>query len=322
MIVTHTYQPDRGIVRTEGLLAFDELLRVPNQVFWVDFSNPTDAESYVLTADFGFHPLAIEDVIAELPGPKVDDYGQYLFVVFKIADYPNVADGLATREVDIFLLRSGVVTIHYDPIRPLEAVARRCQNDDRLMSRGADFLFHAVLDHLVDHYDSTLERMEDEVDLAEDEVFAAPGRDVTKHIFSLKRDLAHLKRIATPQREILNRFARDQFPLIGAQARLYFRDAFDHMQRVNDLADSLRDTLNSVLEVHFSAVQKNTNDTIKILTIIATVFLPMYFLTGVYGMNFVHFPEIKWRHGYLFFWGLCAVLVTGMLWLFRRRKWL
>jgi magnesium transporter len=322
MIVTHTYQPDRGIVRTEGMLPFDELLRAHNQVFWVDLFNPTDEESYLLTADFGFHPLAIEDVIAELPGPKVDDYGQYLFVVFKIANYTSADEGLTTKEVDIFLLRSGVVTIHYDPIRPLEAVARRCQNDDRLLSRGADFMFHAVLDHLVDHYDSTLERLEYEADEVEDRVFEAPGRDITKRVFNLKRDLAQLKRIATPQREILNRFARDQFPLIGSQARLYFRDVFDHMQRINDLADSLRDTLNSVLEVHFSAVQKNTNDTIKILTVIATVFLPMYFLTGVYGMNFEHLPEVGWKYGYLFFWGLCAATVATMLWLFHRRKWL
>jgi len=322
MIVTHTYQPDRGIVRTEGMLPFDELLRAHNQVFWVDLFNPTDEESYLLTADFGFHPLAIEDVIAELPGPKVDDYGQYLFVVFKIANYASASEGLTTKEVDIFLLRSGVVTIHYDPIPPLDAVARRCQNDERLLSRGADFMFHAVLDHLVDHYDSTLERLEYEADEVEDRVFEAPGRDITKRVFNLKRDLAQLKRIATPQREILNRFARDQFPLIGSQARLYFRDVFDHMQRINDLADSLRDTLNSVLEVHFSAVQKNTNDTIKILTVIATVFLPMYFLTGVYGMNFKYLPEVGWKHGYLFFWGLCAATVTTMLWLFHRRKWL
>lgn len=322
MIVTHVYQADRGIIRREGIEPFDELLRNPNQVFWVDFFNPTDEESYALTADFKFHPLAIEDVIAELPGPKVDDYGQYLLVVFKVAEYKSGGEGVSFREVDIFLLRNGVVSIHYEPIKPLDAVTKRCQKDERILSRGADFMFHALLDHIVDHYDQTLERIEDEVDAVEDLVFAKPDQEVTKQVFTLKRDLAHLRRIVTPQREILNRFGRDQFALIGSPAQVYFRDVFDHMQRINDLTDSLRDTLNSVLEVHFSSFQKNASDTVRILTIIATIFLPLYFLTGVYGMNFETFPEVSWRYGYLFFWGLCGVLTVVMLLLFKRKGWL
>jgi magnesium transporter len=322
MIVTHVYQPDRGIVRREGIEAFDELIRSTNQVFWVDFYDPTDEESYVLKADFNFHPLAIEDVIAELPGPKVDDYGQYLFVVFKVADYQSGPDGLTFREIDIFFLRNGVVTIHYDSIKSLDAVTRRCQSDERVLSRGADFMFHTILDHIVDHYDHTLERIEDDVDLVEDEIFENPDAEITKRVFNLKRDLSQLKRVVTPQREILNRFARDQFPLIGAQARLYFRDVFDHMQRISDLADSLRDTLTSALEVHYSTAQQRANDTIKVLTIIATVFLPVYLLTGIYGMNFESMPEFTWRFGYLFFWGVAVLTAIGMFWFIKTRKWL
>jgi magnesium transporter len=126
----------------------------------------------------------------------------------------------------------------------------------------------------------------------------------------------------TPQREILNRFARDQFPLIGSQARLYFRDVFDHMQRITDLADSLRDTLTSSLEVHYSTAQQRANDTIKVLTVIATVFLPVYLLTGIFGMNFTSMPEIEWEHGYLFFWILSALTTLGMYWFIKTRKWL
>ncbi|GAB4323500.1 MAG: magnesium/cobalt transporter CorA [Candidatus Zixiibacteriota bacterium] len=321
MIVTHVYQPDRGVVRREGLEAFDELLKATDQIFWVDFYNPSNEESYVLTADFGFHPLAIEDVISESPGPKVDDYKNYLFVVFKIADYVSGSEeGLVTRDVDLFLMRNGVVTVHYDAVPPLEAVARRCMTEERIISRGADFFFHAVLDYLVDYYNVTLERMEDDVDQVEDEVFEDPNEDLVKRVFNLKRDLSQLKRIVTPLREMLNRFSRDVFPQIGPQAQVYFRDVFDHMQRINELADSFRDTLNSVLEVYFSTVQNQANETIKLLTIISTILLPLTFLTGVYGMNFKHFPMLQWEHGLTFFWALIVVISIGMIVFFKRKK--
>lgn len=322
MIVTHVYQADRGIVRREGIEPFDELVRDTGIVFWVDIQAPSNEESYVLTGDFGFHPLAIEDAIAEAPAPKVDDYGSYLFVVFQIADYDAGAEGLSTKAIDVFLLRNGVVTVRSEPVGPLDAVARRCVNDERIMSRGADFFFHTLLDHMVDHYDQTLERIEDEVDSVEHEVFQDPDDNVIRRVFNLKRDLASLKRIVTPMREMLDRFSRSRFQLIGSKARVYFRDVFDHIQRINELADSHRDTLNSVLEVYFSTVQSRTNETIRVLTIISTILLPLTFLTGLYGMNFASMPELEWEHGYLFFWGLIAVVVGGMLWFFRRRKWI
>lgn len=321
MIVTHVYQPDHGIVRREGIEAFDELLNNREQIFWVDFHQPTNEESYLLTGDFGFHPLAIEDVISETPGPKVDDYKSYLFVVFKIVDYiRDSEDGLRSKEVDVFLLKNGVVTVHFDPIQPLEAIARRCVVEDRLLSRGADFFFHAVLDSMVDFYNQTLERIEDDVDLVEDLVFDDPEEEVIRQVFHLKRDLSQLKRIVTPSREILNRFSRDLFPLIGPQTQVYFRDVFDHMQRINDLADSYRDTLNSVLEVYFSTVQNRANETIQVLTIISTILLPLTFLTGVFGMNFKHFPELEWMHGTKLFWGLCVLIVVGLLVYFKKKK--
>jgi magnesium transporter len=322
MIITHVYQPDRGIVRREGIEAFEELVRNPEIVFWVDFLTPTDEESYVLTGDFGFHPLAIEDAIAEAPGPKVDDYGNYLFVVFQIADYAPGPDGLQTRAIDMFLLPNGVVTVRDEHVPPLAALAQRCENEERLLSRGADFFFHAILDHMIDHYDHTLERIEDEVDAVEDSVFRDPDDSVMRRVFNLKRDIAHLKRIVTPMREMLDRFSRARFSQIGNDVRMYFRDVFDHIQRINELADSHRDTLNSVLEVYFSTVQSKTNETIKVLTIISTILLPLTFLTGLYGMNFQGMPELQWRYGYLFFWGLTAAVVVGMLWFFKRRKWL
>lgn len=322
MIVTHLYQPDVGIVRREGIEPFDQLVENESQVFWVDIFDPSNEESYVLTGDFGFHPLAIEDVISENPGPKVDDYRRYLFVVFKIADYIRGHEGLIQREVDIFLLKNGVVTIHYEPVPPLDAVARRLEVEERVLSRGADFFFHAVLDHMVDYYNLTLERIEDDVDEVEDQVFENPDEDLLRRVFDLKRDLAQLKRLVTPSREILNRFSRDVFPLIGPQAQVYFRDVFDHMQRINELVDSFRDSLTSVAEVYFSRVQSSANETVKILTVIATFVLPLTFITGIFGMNFTNMPELDWKYGYVMFWVLCVGVVTGLLVYFKKKDWL
>jgi magnesium transporter len=141
-------------------------------------------------------------------------------------------------------------------------------------------------------------------------------------VFHLKRDLSQLKRIVTPLREILNRFSRDLFPLIGPQTQVYFRDVFDHMQRINDLADSYRDTLNSVLEVYFSTMQNRANETIKVLTVIATILLPLTFVTGIFGMNFEYFPELHWEHGMTVFWGVCVLIIVGLLAYFKRKKML
>ena len=324
MIVTHVYQPDHGIVRREGIEAFDELLKHGDQIFWVDFQAPTNEESYLLTGDFGFHPLAIEDVISETSGPKVDDYQSFLFVVFKIVDYVSGSEeGLHSKEVDVFLLKNGVVTVHFEPIKPLDGVARRCMVEDRLLSRGADFFFHAVLDSMVDYYSQMLEKIEDDVDAVEDRVFDEPEEDIIKQAFNLKRDLSQLKRIVTPLREMLNRFSRDQFQLIGQQTRPYFRDVFDHMQRVNELADSLRDTLTSALEVYYSSAQAKTNETIRVLTVISMIFLPLTLLASIYGMNFTNqMPEFRWVHGYKFFWILSIAITVGMLAYFKRKKML
>ena len=160
MIVTYTYRADTGVEKHEGVLDFAALVQDPEVFFWVDMQSPSDEESYVLTHDFKFHPLSIEDVIMEVPNPKIDTYDDYMFVVFKIADYFAGTTGLNTKEVDTFLMKNGVVTVHKEPVRPLEIIGSRCMRDDRVLSRGAGFLFHSIIDYLVDHYNTTMEGIE------------------------------------------------------------------------------------------------------------------------------------------------------------------
>jgi magnesium transporter len=303
----------------EGVVDFGDFLHDGETVFWVDMQSPSDEESYVLTHDFKFHPLSIEDVIAEVPTPKIDVYDDYVFLVFKITDYQPVT-GLNTKEIDVFLLKNGVVTIHREPVKPIDTIEKKCERDDRVLSRGAAFLFHSIVDHLADHFNTTMEGLEDAVDAVEDEVFDEPDESVMKDIFNLKRDLAAVKRLITPQREILNRLSREYFRLIDPETNIYFRDIFDHFNRINDLVDSYRDTLTAALEVYFSTVSSKTNEIIKILTIFSAIMLPLTFIVGLYGMN-LQMPEFGWKYGYLFVWGIIIVVIGGMYLFIKKRKW-
>ena len=322
MIKSFLYLPGDGVKVIDGIADFNRLIRQENCVLWVDLCKPTDEESFVLTHDFDFHPLAIEDVIAEKPHTKIDDYDRYLFLVFQIVDYIGREEGLKISEIDMFLSRNSVVTVHYDEHRIFDYLYHRAERDERLMSRGVDFLFHALIDTTVDNYNTTLDILEYEVDQIEDDVLGAPNEETLKSIFTLRRDIVHLKRIVLPQMEVLKRFSREQFKLITSKAAVYFSDIHDHLVRVNELADFHREILNSSLEVYFSSVSTKTNEIIKFLTIFTVLFIPPTFLVGLWGMNFEFMPELDWKYGYAFALVIMLTVILGLVLFFRKKKWL
>jgi magnesium transporter len=314
--------PGEPIKIFDGIADFDTLMKVEHSFLWVDLCKPTDQESFILTHDFKFHPLAIEDVISEKPRTKIDDYDNYLFMVFQIVDYIGRQEGLKVSEIDLFLSQNSLVTIHYDEHRIFDYLYHRAERDERLMARGSDFLFHAVVDTIVDNYNTTLDILEYEVDQVEDDVLGEPDEDTIRSIFTLRRDIVQLKRIVLPQKEIISRLSREHFKHINKIAAVYFSDIYDHLVRVNDLADFHREILNSSLEVYYSAVSTKTNDIIKVLTIFTVLFIPPTFLVGLWGMNFSHMPELDWQYGY--FWALAVMLlvVVGLVVFFRKKKWI
>ncbi len=322
MIKSFLYVPGDGVKTIDGIADFDRLIRQENCVLWVDLCKPTDEESFVLTHDFAFHPLAIEDVIAEKQRTKIDDYDRYLFLVFQIVDYIGREEGLKISEIDMFLSRNSVVTVHYDEHRIFDYLYHRAERDERLVSRGVDFLFHALIDAIVDNYNTTLDILEYEVDQIEDDVLGAPSKDTLKSIFTLRRDIVHLKRIVLPQMEVLHRFSREQFKLITSKAAVYFSDIHDHLVRINELADFHRAILNSSLEVYYSSVSTKTNEIIKVLTIFTVLFIPPTFLVGLWGMNFSFMPELEWKYGYGFALVIMLTVILGLIFFFRKKKWL
>jgi magnesium transporter len=230
--------------------------------------------------------------------------------------------GLKVSEVDLFLTRNCVVTVHFDEHQVFENLYTKAQKDDRLLSRGADFLFHGILDAIVDNYNTVQDLLEFEVDAVEDDVFEEPDESTVKSIFALRRDIHQLKRIAFPQQEVLASLTRDKHDLISEKSAVYLSDIYDHMLRINETADSHRDSLVSALEVYFSSVSTRTNEIIKILTIFTAILMPPTFLVGLYGMNFKYMPEITWEYGYIFFWVLVLIITVALLFFFKRKKWI
>lgn len=306
-----------------------ETLRVSiknkEDLVWVDMHNSDPGEMQSILGDlFHFHPLAIEDCqsVGYQP-PKVDDFGNYIFLVMHAVEPKGNFEVLDTTEINLFLGDNYLVTYHTEnkPLHALESVWARLSKDERLYTNGSDFLCHAVLDVLVDDYMPLLDQMDEEIEWLEDTVLAKPDSKTLERILALKHSVMALRRIVAPQREVINRLTRDEFPMIDRKSRIYFRDIYDHLVRIQDLGESIRDIVTGALDIYLNSISLRLNEIMKALTIVSTIFLPLSFVAGVYGMNFHYMPEIYWRLGYLFAWVIFACIFIGMLLFFKKRGW-
>lgn len=322
MIKSFYYLPDEGVTVLDGIADFDKLYANENSALWVDLCKPTDEELYVLSHDFKFHPLAIEDVISEKPNTKIDDYERYLFMVFNIVDYVGREEGLSISELDLFLTRRALVTVHYDEHRIFDYLYSRVPKGDWGLALGSDHVFHAVIDAAVDNLQTTVDIFEYEIDQIEEDMLSGYDADTLKSIFALGRDIVQLKRIVRPQREVIGQLSRKHFALVSENLTAYFSDIHDHLIRVNELADANREIVNSSLVVYYSSVSTKTNEIIKVLTLLTAIFIPPTFLVGLWGMNFRHMPELDVSWAYPVSLVVMLVIMLGMILFFRRKKWL
>lgn len=322
MIRYFNYTEQAGVQVGEGSADFESMLKVERGLLWVDMQQPGKEEERLLSDVFKLHPLAVEDAFLVNQVSKIDEYGEDMFAVFKLIDYQGEDDELKISEVDIFVSKRFVVTIHRERHRVFDFLYSKATGNIRMMSRGADLLFHAVVDAVVDSFNITLDVLESQVDDIEEHVLGAPDENIVRAIFRVRRNMALLKRVASPQKETLYRLSRDKIKAISDRARIYFRDIFDNVTRINDIADSNRETLSAALEVYFSSVSTKTNEIIKLLTLITVILMPPTFLVGLWGMNFSYMPELEWEYGYIFFWVIILITTSGLLMLFRRKKWL
>jgi magnesium transporter len=300
----------------KGFLATGEGL------LWVDIEDMTNDDAELLSSAFRFHPLAVADSISRnIHPPKIDDFEDYLFIILHGINYHIESEVLETTELTFFLGKNYLVTTHDVPLRSVSAVLDRVRTDGRPMHRGADFLAHDIVDAMVDDFMPALDEMDERSVVVEAEALHEPRRQTLASIMQLKRSILALMRVILPQRELLNGLSRGEYALISDQAEIYYRNVYDHLVAIEMLVRDLRDMAESALNTYLSSVSNRMNEVMKMLTLIATIFIPLTFIAGIYGMNFANMPELQWRYGYLAVWVLMAVTGVCLVIYFMRKKW-
>ncbi len=293
-------------------------------VSWVNVDGIHDVDLIgEIGRGIGIHPLVLEDILNTTQRPKLEDFGDYLYLVLKMV-YWDEDDNLAqVEQVSLILGKSYVITFQegdrdvFDPVRK-----RIREKRGRIGRSGPDFLAYTLLDAIVDHYFVVLEKIGEQIEELEEELIAEPSTRTLQTIHQIKRELVFLRRSVWPLREVLGSLQRGEAELFSESAVVYLRDVYDHTIQVIDTVETFRDLVGGMLDIYLSSLSNKMNEVMKVLTIIATIFIPLTFVAGIYGMNFAYMPELTWRGGYFTVLGLMVVIALLMIVYFRRKKWL
>ena len=289
-------------------------------LLWVDIEEPTDEEIELLLEVFELHPLTVEDCIMPNVRPKLEDFERYLFIVLQ--GLKRVDGRLRTIELDVCLGRNFLLTIHSERIKSVEDDCARVEKKSPIITRGADFLFYAITDSLIDSYFPVLEEVEARVDEMESRLLSDSTERTLREILGIYNEIMVLRRTLAPHREILSRLNRGDLPFIKPANAVYFRDIYDHLLRMSDLVDSCREVTTMSLEAYATIVSNRLNEIMKTMTAFATLALPLIIVTGIYGMNFGEHPGLgpKWIYHVLSLGFVGSIPV--MLYCFRKYRWL
>jgi magnesium transporter len=293
-------------------------------VTWINVDGLHDVDVIErLGKAFELHPLILEDILSTRQRPKFEDYGKSLFVVLKMLSYNDGSQSVESEQVSL-ILGAGYVLSFQERIGDVfDCVRDRIRNaKGRIRTQGADYLAYALIDAIVDSYFGILEKVGDKIELLEDELVSDPEEKTLQAIHRLKREMISLRRSIWPLRELVNGIQRSESTIITESTGVYLRDVYDHTIQIIDTIESLRDIVSGILDTYLSSISNRMNAVMKVLTIIATLFIPLTFVAGIYGMNFENMPELKWRYGYAAVWSVMLLVTVSMLVYFRRRKWL
>lgn len=304
------------------LVMFDKGLHV-----WIDLENATDAEARpILEGVCDFHPLAIEDCIQPSDRPKVDEYDRYLFMVIHAVDFTRGDQGFRTTELNIFMGKDFLVTYHNDPLRSVTSTVDRVLKNSVAVAKAPDRLAYTILDLLVENYQPVIEELSGEIEDLERKVLSAKSKNIPNEVLRVKNEVQKLRQIIAPQREVIARFARGEFSFVRQHLLPYYRDLYDHLMRISDFADTYRDSLTNVLQVHLNLQQMQVNQVIKVLTVLATLAMPILIITSFYGMNLPHFPPLppdsnRVPEAYLWVFGVTIGTTFLLYWYLKRKGW-
>jgi magnesium transporter len=327
MIRSLYYIPGQPLQKDLPPEKFTELIQNEQSVLWVDFSSEPPEICQPILERFGFHPLAIDDALQETHVPRLDDWGEYLYIVFNymVMEVNSNTWDPQVDELDIFLGKNYVITHHDYPVTAVDEAWTVCDRDERNVREGADHILYRIADYLMANYMPIVEKIDEVIDQIESQVFQRPSPTTLERLLTIKRVLVAMRRIIIPQREVLNKLARDDYPIIDRKDRVFFRDIYDHLVRLHDLNESLRDLVGSVLDTYLSVVNNRMNEVMKTLTVITTIFMPLTFVTGFFGMNF--FEPLgnltAWTRDVIFYITMVIMVflpIAMYIWM-RRRTW-
>ncbi len=272
---------------------------------------------------FGLHPLAMEDILNTNQRPKMEEYEHYLFIVLKMI-YLGEHGNIITEQVSLVLGPHFVISFQENKLGDVFDHIRTLIKNKEFRSKrtDADHLCYLMIDAVVDGYFAVLEKEGEDIDLLEDKILTEPKASTMKDLHRLKREMIELRRSVWPLREAINWLQRTGSPLLSNPTKLYLRDAYDHTIQVADTIEMYRDTLSGLMDIYLSSISNKLNEVMKVLTIISTIFIPLTFIAGVYGMNFRYMPELQWPYGYFLILGVMALVTVFMLLYFRKKKWL
>ena len=326
---TVDYDAENLSVSTPVRLDDFHLLKKTPSNTWIRVHGLHDAEAVdSFCLGFGLHPLTIEDILHTGQRPKIDHYDDYLFLVLNLVNYDDATREMRMEQISFVLGPSYLLTFHEKDDDIFDDVLARLQNNKgRTRKMGVDYLLYSLLDRVVDNFFSVLEKIGEEIEDLEEELVAAPSPETLHSIHFLKREMILLRKSVWPLREVINGLQRDETTFMGESIRVYLKDLYDHTIQVLDTVETFRDIISGMIDIYLSSVSNRMNEVIKVLTIFAVIFIPLTFITGLYGMNFntsqspFNMPELNWYFGYPFALLLMAGTAISMLVYFKKKKW-
>lgn len=293
------------------------------QTSWIDVVGLTDEKFIeVLGSKLHLNPLLLEDAVNTQQRPKIDEYEDHIFGVFKML-YLSQENNLVNEHVAIVLFENSVLVFQELEEDVFDGVRQRIRTEQsRIRTRGADYLFFALIDALVDHYFLVLEHINAKIEVLEEEVYQNPTPEIAQRIQNLKKEVLRVRRFVFPMRDLVARLVDSESTLISKDTKLFLRDALDHCIEINESLQIYREMSMSLMEMYMSNMSNKMNEVMKVLTIMASIFIPLTFIAGVYGMNFKNMPELETKYGYYFVWGAMVLLFIGMLVYFKKKRWL
>jgi magnesium transporter len=314
-----THFEETEIRQIDDLTAY----RATSTVTWINFHGfPASSVLNKIGDLFGIHPLTIEDILNTSQRPKLEDLVDYIYASVKTFHSREESNRILTAQVSLVITRHVVLSFEEENDKVFEPIREKLRKyKGRIRKMGTDYLAYRLLDAVVDGYFGILEKFGDQLESLEERVVANPDPDVLKAIHSLRIESRTLFRSVWPLREVVGALTREEFPMIKKANATYFRDVYDHTVQIIETMEANREMISDMLEIYVSNMSNRMNEVMKVLTIIATIFMPMTFLAGVYGMNFKYFPELEWRWAYASFWIVIVIIGVLMMIFFRRKKW-